>query len=179
MMVTTVEEIKRNLSRREIEAAEAARRLFVIVGRPSRKAFEDLIKRGRLRNNPVTIQDYRNALQLYGEDLGVLKGKTTRTKPEHITVDTTLAHPRQRDIILSVDIMYFTGIPFLVTVSRNILFITATVLSDRKKHTIRTALQQVFRIYQGRGHRLDEIEFVEKTETPIHTLLADNEFQML
>ncbi len=179
MMVTTVEEIKRNLSRREIEAAEAAGRLFVIVGRPSRKAFKDLIKRGRLLNNPVTIQDYRNALQLYGEDLGVLKGKTTRTKPEHITVDITLARPRQRDIILSVDIMYFTGIPFLITVSRNVLFITATVLSDRKKHTIRTALQQVFRIYQGRGHRLDEIEFFgEDRDTNSHATCR-NEFQML
>jgi hypothetical protein len=33
MVVTTVEEIKRNLTRRELEAAEVARRLFVIVGR--------------------------------------------------------------------------------------------------------------------------------------------------
>jgi hypothetical protein len=40
------------------------------------------------------------------------------------------------------------------------------------------ALQQVFRIYQGRGHEIGEVEFGEQ-EVPVHTILADNEFQAL
>jgi hypothetical protein len=46
-----------------------------------------MIKTGRILNNPITVQDYRNALTLYGVDLGVLKGKTTRKKPDHIQVE--------------------------------------------------------------------------------------------
>ncbi len=39
-------------------------------------------------------------------------------------------------------------------------------------------MQQVFRIYQGRGHEIGEVEFGEQ-EVPVHTILADNEFQAL
>ncbi len=74
--------------------------------------------------------------------------------------------------------MYFTGLPFLITVSRNICFITASVLPDRKKDTIWKTLRQVINVYRNRGHRVEEVDFTE-WNNPIHTLLADNEFQML
>jgi hypothetical protein len=67
MVVTTVEEAKMKFSKREIEAAETARKLYMILGRPSKKTFEEVIKKGKLLNNPITIQDYRNALLIYGE----------------------------------------------------------------------------------------------------------------
>jgi hypothetical protein len=35
-----------------------------------------MIQRGKSVNKPVIIQDYQNALQIYGENMGVLKGKT-------------------------------------------------------------------------------------------------------
>jgi hypothetical protein len=76
LIVNTVKDLKRNFTKGEIEKADNARRLYVIVGRPSQRNFEDMIRRGKLVNNTVTIQYYRNALQIYGEDLGVLKGKT-------------------------------------------------------------------------------------------------------
>jgi len=53
-------------------------------------------------------------------------------------------------------------------------------LVDRKKKTIFDAIQQVIRIYKGKGHSLDQIEFEEdEQEKPIHTIMADNEFQAL
>jgi hypothetical protein len=140
MMIKTVEEIKRNFTKKEIEKADEARRLFVIIGRPSQKIFKEMIKRGKLINNTVMIQDYRNALEIYGEDLGVLKGKTVRSKPEVLKVQFT-DKPEPKNIVLSIDKMYFMGIYFLTTVSRNIGFITATMLPDRKKVTIYKALQ--------------------------------------
>jgi hypothetical protein len=89
MVVTTVEEARTKFSKREIEAAETARRLYVILGRPSKKTFEEAIKKKKLLFYPITIQDYRNALIIHGEDLGTLKGKTVRMRPNHIQVDTT------------------------------------------------------------------------------------------
>ncbi len=128
-------------------------------------------------NNTVTVQDYRNALQMFGEDLGALKGKVTRKKPDHVAIHVC-EKPKPRNIILCIDIMFFTGLPFLITVSRNIKFITATLLIDRRKSTILKAIQKVFRVYQGRGHEVDNVEFTEE-EMPIHMILADNEFQTL
>ncbi len=151
LVIKTVEGIQRNFTKKEIEQAESARRLYVIIGRPSPKVFEEMIKGGKIINNTVTIQDYRNAIMMYGEDLGAIKGKTTRTKPEPIKVHLEET-PQPKNIVLSIDVMFFTGLPFLITVSRNIRFITVTLLTDRKKGTLLKAIQQVCRLYQGRGH---------------------------
>jgi len=86
MVIQTVEGIKRNFNKKEIDQANEARRLYVILGRPSHKVFEDIMKRGKLINNQVTVQDFKNAMQIYGIDLGVLKGKTTRSKANPIKV---------------------------------------------------------------------------------------------
>jgi hypothetical protein len=84
LVVNTVEEIKRSFTKKELEKADEARRLYVIVVRPSRKQFEEMIKSRKIVNKMITIQDYRNALQMYGIDLGVLKVKTVRVKPDEI-----------------------------------------------------------------------------------------------
>jgi hypothetical protein len=139
----------------------------VILGRPSQKSFEDIIKKGKIINNSVTVQDYRNALKIYGMDLRVLKGKTTRNKNKHVKVQF-FETPKPRNIVLSVDLMNFTG-----------LIITATLLVDRKKNTILSAIQQEMKIYQGKGHTIDNTELEEEQENPIHTLLEDNKFQAL
>jgi hypothetical protein len=179
MAVKTVEEIKRNFTKREVEAAEQARRLYVIMGRPSGQTFERVIRQGLVLNNPVTIHDYRNALQIYGEDLGVLKGKTVRTKPEHVKIEIESMTPcKQIGIILSADIMYFTGLAFLITVSRSIGFITVTLLADRKKQTMLDAMKQIMNLYRNRGHEIKELDFNVQGQ-PIHMILVDNEFQVL
>lgn len=142
LVVTTVDELKRNFTKGEIEKADKARRLYVIVGRPSQKIFEEMIKRGKIMNNKVTIQDYRNAIKIYGKDLGVLKGKTVRNKPKPIQVHV-MEKPESKDIVLSINVMYFTGLYFLITVSRSVVFIMAMVLQDRRRATIMKAIQQV------------------------------------
>lgn len=129
-------------------------------------------------NNPITIQDYRNALTIYREDLGALKGKTSRKKTQHVKVETEEKNVTEQRIILGVDLMYFMGLVFLITVSRNIRFITATVLADRKKLTILQAIKQVMMLYKSRGHQMEKLEFDER-DNPVHTILADNEFYAL
>ncbi len=56
-------------------------------------------------NNPVTITDFHNALSIYGEDLGVLKGKTVRKKTSHVKVETETRDIKTKDVILSIDLM--------------------------------------------------------------------------
>jgi hypothetical protein len=67
---------------------------------------------------------------------------------------------------------------FLITVSRYIRFITATMLSDRKKKTIWNALRQVMNLYWSRGHTMEEVEISER-ENEVHMILADKEFEIL
>jgi hypothetical protein len=72
--------------------------------------------------------------------------------------------------------MYFTGMTFLTTVNRNIRFLTATFLINWKKKVVMDATQQVIKVHQSKGHNVQEMEFID---TPIHTVIADNEFQAL
>jgi hypothetical protein len=53
-MIQTVDGIKRNFSKKEIEQADRARCLYVTVGCPSQKIFEEMIKRGKLFNANIT-----------------------------------------------------------------------------------------------------------------------------
>ena len=39
-----------------------------------------MVRSGKLLNNSITVQDSRNAIQIYGVDLGVLKGRLQRIK---------------------------------------------------------------------------------------------------
>lgn len=39
-------------------------------------------------------------------------------------------------------------------------------------------MKQIFRIYQGKRHEVDNVKFVNTT-IPVHTILANNEFQAL
>jgi len=106
MVIQTVEGIKRNFTKKEQEQADKARRLYVTVGRPSQKIFEDMLRKGKLVNTNITFQDYRNAIQIYGKDLGDIKGKTTRKKPSQMQI-ITFDKPSPKNLILSIDIMFF------------------------------------------------------------------------
>jgi len=146
------------------------------MGRPSKADFYGMLKKGKLFDNSVTMQDYENAEKMYRKDLGVIKGKTVREKPKHVSVDIDIAAKEKLNIVLAVDVMHFTSLNFLVTVSHNLQFITATILPDRKKKTIEQALKQVISVYQGRGHTVNEMNFNEQNN-PVHTILADNEVE--
>jgi hypothetical protein len=178
LVVDTVEELQRKFTRREIEGAEKARRLYVIMGRPSEEAFKLSLKKGLVMNNPVTVTDYENALRMFGKDLGAVKGKTVRSRTEHVSIYLKCFPKEKRNIILSIDVMHLMEISFLVTVVWNIRFITVTFLLDRKRRTISHALNQVINLFRGRGHVVEEVEFSEY-QNPVHTVLADNEFIVL
>jgi len=138
-----------------------------------------MLKKGKLLNNPMTIEDYCMAEKIDGQDLGVIKGKTVHTKPKTVMVDIGYATYEKCNIVLAEDTMHFTSLYFLVTVSRNIKFITTQYLPDRKKKTIIQAIKQTISVYQGKGHTVTDVEITETDKQPIHTILADNEFDKI
>ncbi len=106
------------------------------------------------------IETHLNYGQCY---LGVLRGKTTGSKANPIK-EHFFDVPEPKNIVLSVDLMYCTGQVFLTTVSRNIRFITTTLLMDRKKKMTIHAIKQVIKIHQGKGHKIDDVDFNEEDE---------------
>jgi hypothetical protein len=81
MMLQSVAENKKIFTNRQIDAANVARDLYRKLGRPSESKFEEIITKNLIRNCPITIDDVRRAMLIYGPDAAILKGKTVRGKP--------------------------------------------------------------------------------------------------
>jgi hypothetical protein len=123
-----------------------------------------------IKNVPVTLEDIKLAEQIYGPDIGALKGKTTRAKPvpvvkDYIEIPNELITAHQ-DVVLCMDGMKINGVPFLTTISRNIMYRTTEWIPNQTPQAYRSVLDNVFRIYN-------------LADFKITTILCDNEFQPL
>ncbi len=78
-MVSTVAEQKKMFSQREIKAADEARALYRKIGRPDEAEFQHILRSNFIRNCPVSPDDAKRALVIYGPDIATIKGKTTRS----------------------------------------------------------------------------------------------------
>ena len=82
--VSTVTNNKAQFPRCEIEGADKARALSRKIGRPSQQQFEPILAKNLIRNCPVTVDDAKRALLIYGPDEAALKGKTTKAPSRHV-----------------------------------------------------------------------------------------------
>lgn len=114
-LLQTVFSNKVRFSNREIESADLARDLYRKLGRPSQQRFEDIIKKNFIRNCPITVDDARRALIIYGPDIASVKGKTVTGKPtEHVPNFKSVDIPApilqdHRDVTLCMDFFYVQG----------------------------------------------------------------------
>ena len=139
--VLTVEGNKSRFHRREIEGADRARDLYRKIGRPSHKQFEQILRGNGIRNCPVTVDDARRALLIYGPDIAVLKGKSIKGHAQHVPTFSSIDIPSpilddHHRVTLCMDFFYVQGIPFLHTISRKLKFRTVSQVPDRSKETM-------------------------------------------
>ena len=125
---------------------------------------------------PVNRRDVLRAKQIFGPDVGALKGKTVRRQPPRVTVDeVTLPPPIQQhyqDITLACDIMYVNKIPFLMSISRHIRFGTAQHIKNQQGMTIFNGIRAVHQIYLQRGFRIRNA-FMDGQFEPLRGNLAE------
>eukprot|EP00934_Nitzschia_sp_Nitz4_P001191 Nitzschia sp. Nitz4//scaffold483_size5322//2345//5042//NITZ4_009227-RA/size5322-augustus-gene-0.2-mRNA-1//-1//CDS//3329552882//1191//frame0 len=126
---------------------------------------------GELEGYGTVWRDIMIAEDIFGPDIGSLKGKTVRGRP-HRVPQGTVEHPnipRQmyehyRDVTICGDVMHVNGVPMLVTISRNIRFTTVSALKNLKTKTIVKALKEIVRVYRLGGFR-------------VRTMLVDGAFE--
>ena len=121
----------------------------------------------------------KNSQTIYGIYLGTstLKGKSVRTKPK-VVVKDYIEVPRElklrnEDVDLCADVMYIQQVPFLITISKRIKFITILPIASRSHKLLCEAFDQTFRVYNVYGFRIKSLHVDLEFETS-HEVM-DNE----
>ena len=92
-LLNTVRSNMEGFTRREVEEAKFARKLHAMVGRPSVRDFEDMVRQNLFPNLPITATSIKNAHTILGPDIAGLRGETTRAKPERVVTHHLPALP--------------------------------------------------------------------------------------
>ena len=152
--ITTVKENESMYTARQVSDAKLAVRLYEMVGRPSQATFARMIQQNLLRNCPIGIEDAKRALKIYGPEVNALRGKTVRTTPKHVPgAEAITEFPPEilsshKNVTLCVDFFFVDGIPFLLTISRDIRFITVEFITDRViQKTVLPSITRVINLY--------------------------------
>ena len=121
-------------------------------------------------------KDVLRAEQIFGPDIGSLKGKTVRRQPPRVQVEEVrlpaTIQEHYREVTLACDIMYVNKIPFLMSISRHIRFGTAQHITNQKGTTIFTGIRAIHQVYLQRGFRIRNA-FMDGQFEPLRGNLAE------
>lgn len=113
----------------------------------------------------------------YGPDVASLKGKTTRGSPtpvvrDHIEIPPELVL-RQHHVDLCVDTFFVNGLPFFSSISKRLMYRTCVRIPDRSAAHYRTALEDLFGIYESGGFTIVRIHADQEFKSTVLELQAD------
>jgi hypothetical protein len=162
LATTAVEANKSKYTNRDCSRAKLARKIQNLVGRPELKDFLRYLDSNSLPNCPIQRQDAVNADAIFGPDVTSLKGKITRQQLQTVLGAVANNLPKEImehycDLTLCVDIMFVNRIPFFMSISKKVRFMTAAVLNNRKQGSLIKALQRIYGVYRKRGFRITNI----------------------
>jgi hypothetical protein len=155
-----------------VKRADRVLDLFKATNYASEQDIIAMLNGNVIKNCPLTADDVRIFFRIYGGLEGAIKGKTTRKTPQVLNVEeNTTSVPRSikeenSQVVLSIDIFFIQGSPFFTSISRNLMFTTASTLKNRKKAKVYKAIQGVIGFYAMHDYY-------------VKTVLADNEFGTL
>jgi hypothetical protein len=159
LFLQTVEENKSLYSSAQIKRAANARRLYIAAGRPGHRMFKFMLFHHLFVNTDVTTRDADIAFDIYGADVGKLKGATVRKKPTRISVPHVTPLPndilaKHRDVTLATDFFYVDGILFLLSTSRIFQFMTVQHCNSTDGNTMLAGILRFITLYTARGFNI-------------------------
>ena len=163
LFLHTVDGNMAEYTRREIDNAKKARLLYKKIGNPSEQDFSEILKEGRIRNCPLTPDDARRALHIWGPEVQTLEGKMTKQQNKGIPNYKPILIPapiidKYKTIRLFIDIFWVNGSPYFHTISEHIKFRTVAPIQNRTKRTLLMETRAILHLYATRGFIISRIE---------------------
>jgi len=93
-LLSTVEENKKLYSRRRVAGAEKAGNFYKVITYPSARDYKHVIQSNQIKNCQVTPEDIKIWLNIHGDSVDALKGKSTRKKPR-VVVNDNIEIPKE------------------------------------------------------------------------------------
>ena len=153
--IQTVKENKRNYAKREIQGADDAWTLYRNI---DRREFKDILDNNRIKNCPLTYDDAKRALKIYGPDERV----TRKKKSKHVVLFAAIPIPSDiandhGDVTLCADIFYVNKEKYFHTISRKIKFCTIAPIKMRQKDILLKETNAIKNLYETRGFKVCDL----------------------
>jgi len=153
--IPTIQANYDNFTQHDIQRATTARNLQAMIGNPSEKEFKHLVRNRFLPHCDITVRDITNARLIFGRDLPSLRGKTRRRRPRRVEVNL-VEIPRDflnlyKNITITADVFFVNGIPFLLTLSRQVRFLTVQHVPHRSAGELANSLKLTLQTYGAAG----------------------------
>lgn len=154
--VTTVEDMKRLYTTREVEAANVAKEFIVRMGNPSAKNVVAAV-RGGMADIPFTAQDIYRAYKIWGPDLGAVRGKTMRTTEDAVVTGDIKGLLAPLDLEMHADVMFVEGLPFFTAVLTPLCYTIVELLKGRTAGVVKAVINKVLAMVRGQGYNISWI----------------------
>ena len=154
----TVESNKALFTQRQLDSAEKMRNLQAGLAFPSDRDLMWALQSNMIKDCPLSVADMRVAEKVYGKSIAMLKGKTVRSAPP-VVRQNVIEIPKEirelhKRVTLTIDVFFVNKIPFFITYSLVICFLSVTHLSGQKAPIIFRALKAMINYYLQRGFQV-------------------------
>ena len=164
-LIRTANSNSQYYSKRELFRAEQARSFYEHVNVTGYANFIKLLEKNYFRDCPITAEDARRAMELFGKEPQDTQGRGTRQRPIAIKERLPISIPesikeRHNNISISVDYLYIQGAAMLHTIlGKSYQFRTLEPVYKPKpnKDDIITGLTNIINTYHARGINITQI----------------------
>ena len=125
-------------------------------------SYVHFVNKNQIVNCDITTDDIMRAEEIYGTASAILKGKMKRISPTAHPDFTKVPLPlmvsqRHKHLNMFIDIFYVNKIPFFLSKTKKIIFLTSTVLKSRSATIILDAIKKDCQTYERRGFEITDI----------------------
>ena len=154
--VVTVSKNKNKYAIRQIKQAELAREYQRELGYTSSGQLIRIIGQGSLGKCDIVAQDVLRAIDIFGPDLGSLKGRTTSHKAQLHEEISIIASIKEQQTMY-IDLIFVNGLPYLLAVVNPLEYVMVHKLAKKDQHTLWTSLSSQLALINKYGFKIDMI----------------------